>query len=1198
MKKLTFKKWISITTTLVFMFQQISPAFAMEPLEPREKTRRAKRLVEKPVVPVSEKKLTAGEKKNLIQKVISDKELSEEEEKEFKILSNELMVDLLSIKDVFDKATGPLVIIIGNTGSGKTTLSEWLSGKELRTIQDPDDATEFIFESDSGNIKGRAISKTTCPTLYPIDKIKAHCADCPGLKDTRGVLQKIKNTVYIRELFRNHTSVKFLIAEPADSFKPRNGRGIHFKDVLETLKAMFSDSYLSNHSLQECVTLVVTHYENGKAKNLAAIKKWITNVLTEEEQDEVVCDLLTSFSQPHKIAFFSQPTGPQNPFQNDAEKKQILANLKETKFLSVSFETDIKSSFSNDSIALLNRMHSHLKMDLSLFLKDLVEKELRPCLINKIIDYKQEVGSAVSNHIKSYSVFRTNITSEVQYKTVLAAKESTIAMACTIFVAFRLYYLIQQGFSDITVLSSMFKNRSGVEIMQQYFSELRSTPEQFLDILFDFKKLNPFIGMPSIHFTSNPFINMPLTIISNLILKRSESCVLFVAKCTTKISIFMSPYIFYGYKRDFYEKNQWSENKNSKGQKLKSELSEFREELANAKFDICGNHLFGENGALRKFKPNIHISKIEETAKLLDYLSSLLAKKQSEYSEETWTPIFQDFAQELTQYSAQSGEALYETAEEFLKKKDNSVAILIEDVQEEMPHLSAGFIRTVAKNLETASPYEDVNVTGSPLSKKKFEKLIHYMDLCTYIYTDESTRTFIEKSHVPSLEKKWNAIISKKKEIERLHKNLSTIQQEQGKLLTQPPIYEKKGTKSLQSEQVPSLSIEAQNPNLEASYKNCMEETNHFLQRIARKPIEHKGLKALSSALQELDEIRQHINNEYSFYFSEELEESIPKYKGEYQLTNQAVVAASFLHKTANLFHKKNITILDVGFRNLEGLTGFFKNILTILLAFKHNPTSWFEGWGEVNYVAYLEEDKTPNRKDKIVLVYSGSNSLRDWVADCIPGHKEFEDLSVHEGIGNTFNNSVPNDQNLLIDRLKNYYKYHRKPKKLKIITTGHSLGGALASLAAYYYKSNQVGLLEKITGLNKDRISVISFVFGSPAIVDKASKEIMEKELGKKNIFRIWTFDDAVVNLTDNAPIQRGMHLGISFPLYNIENLPFNVLARFWGPHGTGRYRNYLKALGREKPSRNHERLTSILTNYVKNPHDYETRQQGQPDK
>lgn len=263
-----------------------------------------------------------------------------------------------------------------------------------------------------------------------------------------------------------------------------------------------------------------------------------------------------------------------------------------------------------------------------------------------------------------------------------------------------------------------------------------------------------------------------------------------------------------------------------------------------------------------------------------------------------------------------------------------------------------------------------------------------------------------------------------------------------------------------------------------------------------------------------------------------------------------------------------------------------------MVLPFKKNPISWFEKWGEVDYVAYLEEDTTPKRKDKLVITYSGSNSRNDWITNFTIGHTELLDLSVHEGIGTIFRESTSCCHTLLINNIENYYNNHRKPRKFEIVTTGHSLGGGLASLAAYYYKTKQQDNLQKITGVIEDRISVKTFIFGSPAIVDSKSQKIMERALGKKNISRVWNFDDPVVFGTDNAWFQRGVHIGRNFPLYNIENLTFNLLETFWGPHGAQRYRNYIHALGQKNPSPHHERFAAILNNYVKNPHDYETKQ------
>lgn len=770
------------------------------------------------------------------------------------------------------------------------------------------------------------------------------------------------------------------------------------------------------------------------------------------------------------------------------EKENILYHLRQTLPSSTSLKGDFESSLADLAPPLLNTIHANLKADLISCLRNVVEKELRPCIEKKIIKlrYGDYIPSPILPQEDKCRRYKTGVTPLL------------MPAAMVVFSVMTLYCYL------------------GPQVEQE----------------------------------------------------RAE--------------------------------------KKLKGEKFRSKFKSLATELTNAKFDIHGGNLFGEKGPLKKINPDINISKIKGKANALRYLSFLIDKNKSNDSEEIWDHVFQDFTKELFQYVSQPAEELHETATKLLKKRETNLGVLVQEVQKKSPHIKAEFITTVAMNLDESNLYKNINVTGSPLSKKKLDRIIACMDLCTHIYTDDLTRNFVGKRvYVDSIEGQWNGIVQNKKGITKCYDKLSALSAEYDKLIQQNPLFIREGAKNIPSEQVLATSRASQIPWFQENFTACIKETNLFLQTINRKPIEHKEIETIQLAINELGQIQKNIDSEYFFHFTQTPSNNnhlFLELDGQaHWLTNKAIIAASFLHKT-QLSVNENITILDVGFRNLEDLQGI---LIGATKKIKHNPAAWFEEWGEVDYIAYLESDPTPTEKDKLFIVYSGSNSAKDWVTNFTIGHTDFCDFSAHTGIGKLFTKSIPYGHSLLSDRIRNFYNYHRKPKKLDIITTGHSLGGALASLAAYFYKTKQRDIFQKITGLDKGDIRVKTFLFGSPAIVDKQSKKIMEKGLGKNNIFRVWTFEDPVVNLTNDAPLQRGLHIGMSYPLYNIEKLPFDDLpfvdslfSQYWAHHGTNRYRGYLHALGRDTLSKHHKKFTALLNNYVTNSQSFEATQNEQQDK
>lgn len=136
----------------------------------------------------------------------------------FNNIAIELMKEMRAIKEAFNDLCGNLVLLIGETGAGKTTLANWLTDQKMIAIKNPGNSRQFILDVDSRNLSGIVYgvqSGTTRPGLWKNSQENITYVDCPGFGDTRGVLKKIKNALYINELFRNPESIKFLIAEPA-----------------------------------------------------------------------------------------------------------------------------------------------------------------------------------------------------------------------------------------------------------------------------------------------------------------------------------------------------------------------------------------------------------------------------------------------------------------------------------------------------------------------------------------------------------------------------------------------------------------------------------------------------------------------------------------------------------------------------------------------------------------------------------------------------------------------------------------------------------------------------------------------------------------------------------------------------------------------------------------------------------------------
>ncbi|MGV8949341.1 MAG: lipase family protein [Candidatus Paracaedibacter sp.] len=525
-------------------------------------------------------------------------------------------------------------------------------------------------------------------------------------------------------------------------------------------------------------------------------------------------------------------------------------------------------------------------------------------------------------------------------------------------------------------------------------------------------------------------------------------------------------------------------------------------------------------------------------------------------------------------------------------------------------HINEENIINLLENyLDDLNRDDDINnVTGFSLSQNEIIGITYYMNLCHATYTNWSTREFVAKQGLEHINKKWNGIIDVKNNIKRFCDNLESIRKvKESAIDVKAEDLVFIGGGIFNRVQVPDIGRHLLDDHTEKVYKGLIKEINKYLQIIGKQPINND--ENIYHVINKLTNIMHEINSKYSWYFEKELNNTenwtdgikeifgiekftIPVFtdtnEQKHQLTPKGVIASSFLSK-AGLLTNENITVMDVGFRNQERFGTLWNNFAETFSSWilrRNNPKAWFVNHGEVDYIAYIEKDFLEQGKDRLVIVYSGSNSVIDWGINLTYGHRVTCDgLSAHQGIGWLFDESINTYHSILKDRIKAYYNYCRKPKEFEIITTGHSLGAGLAELAAYHYKLNQKSF-EEIIGLDSEKISVKTFTFAAPAIVHQKSKNSIEEKIEKNNIYRVWLDCDIIVTLTDGLFLQDGAHIGKNLPLYNIQNLPFNSslgFRSFGDIHGASTYKGRLSLADPKNSPKEYEILLTILNNHIK---------------
>jgi predicted GTPase len=181
------------------------------------------------------------------------------------------------------------IIVIGNTGAGKSTFVNYLYGCEFETV-DPEDVglspekclSSTILSVKKSSPKQEVMkightnkSETFMPEIIIDDQGLTYC-DCPGFLDNRGAEINIANAINIKTTLKRATGIKVVILINRNSLFADRGRG--FKEMIDIACHLFgSRENLLNH--KNAILLGVTQLEEAskrrKPQDLEVLKKKI-----------------------------------------------------------------------------------------------------------------------------------------------------------------------------------------------------------------------------------------------------------------------------------------------------------------------------------------------------------------------------------------------------------------------------------------------------------------------------------------------------------------------------------------------------------------------------------------------------------------------------------------------------------------------------------------------------------------------------------------------------------------------------------------------------------------------------------------------------------------------------------------------------------------------------------------------------------
>ena len=251
----------------------------------------------------------------------------------------------------FNPITGPKVVFVGGTGSGKSTTINLVMGKSLKVVEINLQESFDLQEGVEGLKIGHDESETMIPAFLRDASIEggAPFYDTPGLESTEGLAQELANTSLIKSLFEcGPTKMVWVVL--ADDFMRGLCRGIRFRKLLETI--VFSIDDISSHV--KSVSLVISQCDPGTT--LAEMLEQIDRLTSEDTKlSPRLTGVLKSMVENGLVSIAHKPLdkAESRAAMLSADRAAILDMISRMRFGDIRFA---KLSLSSDSLSEVQDM--------------------------------------------------------------------------------------------------------------------------------------------------------------------------------------------------------------------------------------------------------------------------------------------------------------------------------------------------------------------------------------------------------------------------------------------------------------------------------------------------------------------------------------------------------------------------------------------------------------------------------------------------------------------------------------------------------------------------------------------------------------------------------------------------------------------------------------------------------------------------
>ena len=217
-------------------------------------------------------------------------------------------------KELFTISAGQeIVAVLGNTGVGKSTMTNFLAGKVLK----PDEygqAYELVDEGDKSAFKiGKTMeSETVYPQCVRIGKLLFF--DLPGFMDSNGSIRDLINAAFIYQIMILAKSVRFVFLIGQDEITAQRGR------ILKRLISSIQNAFQSQEAILRSSMLIVTK-SNFRFKDVELLIRFVHAKLSTNAGTSMK-DQLEKWQQSQRINHIPHPS-----FEDISKQGRIRESL-------------------------------------------------------------------------------------------------------------------------------------------------------------------------------------------------------------------------------------------------------------------------------------------------------------------------------------------------------------------------------------------------------------------------------------------------------------------------------------------------------------------------------------------------------------------------------------------------------------------------------------------------------------------------------------------------------------------------------------------------------------------------------------------------------------------------------------------------------------------------------------------------------